>query len=407
MSLRKTTVRTLELVEHQPLHLEPDALAHADAELIWHNYASQVAIEFPSLKTGGRWQLTSLGWVGVLPVTSTLTLVLQPKVPLATIWAMLAYAFDLVQIECANELVDVATLPDLYDRLAFVLAQRILHRNRKGLYQQYVPQSARVAAVRGRLAPVETLRTPWRPAPFCHFEEQTTDAEDNQILLWTLDRLLHSGVCGAATEHLVRRAHSRLLGAVSLRPLNAAVCLNRSYTRLNADYQPLHALCHLFLAQMTPAPIHGQTAMQPFYLPMADLFERFVAGWMADHMAEEWRLDAQERYRFGRHSEVTFAIDLVIRQRATGAVRWVLDTKYKTLSRPTSDEIAQVLAYAEAAGAPEAVLIYPVRMAHPLDVRIGRVRVRSLTFALNGDLAQSGASLLEALSIRSKKEKCK
>ena len=91
---------------------------------------------------------------------------------------------------------------------------------------------------------------------------------------------------------------------------------------------------------------------------------------------------------------------LVIYDRTDNRVRQVLDTKYKLpTSTPATDDIAQVLAYAQAKGATEAVLVYPAQLRQPLDVRIGEVRVRSATFALDGDLAHAGTQFLQALGL--------
>jgi 5-methylcytosine-specific restriction enzyme subunit McrC len=45
------------------------------------------------------------------------------------------------------------------------------------------------------------------------------------------------------------------------------------------------------------------------------------------------------------------------------------------------------------------VLVYPVPLASPLDARVGDIRVRSLTFALAGDLRAAGADFAQALGL--------
>lgn len=73
----------------------------------------------------------------------------------------------------------------------------------------------------------------------------------------------------------------------------------------------------------------------------------------------------------------------------------MLDTKYKAPTAPASSDIAQVVAYAEATGCEEAILVYPMALVEPLDIRVGRIRIRSLTFSLAGDLEQAGYRFLE------------
>jgi 5-methylcytosine-specific restriction enzyme subunit McrC len=396
----KRQVQELSLVEYEPRRLTRAELDVSTAEAIWRHYGHQVAVEFPSVKTGDHWQLISQGWIGVLPVSPQLTLVLQPKIALATLWSMLAYSFDLVDWLTGKALVGVAGLFDLYDQLAHQLAQGVLVRCRQGLYQEYVSKVARVPAVRGRIELEPTIRTLWQPAPVCRFEEQTPDVAENQILLWTLTCLLQSPICREGREALVRRAVQTLSNVVTLRPVAIAELRQRHYTRLNADYNLLHSLCYFFMAQVMPATKTGDLTMLPFCLRMATLYERFVAAWLARHLDNRWRLKIQEHYRFGREYEHRFAIDLVVRQRGSEQARCVIDTKYRAPSAaPAAEEIAQVVAYAEATGAPEAILVYPTVLARPLDARVGRIRVRTVTFALDQPIDQAGAAFMQALCL--------
>jgi 5-methylcytosine-specific restriction enzyme subunit McrC len=393
------TPQTLELVEYTPLRLDQNTLPAGLGDLIWRRYGRQVAVDFPSPRTGFGWQFTALGWIGLLPVSPALTLVLRPKVPLRQLWSMLAYAFDLEPLYIGDRLLQAAALPDLYERLAALLAQRVLTRCRRGLHRAYLPVTERLTTVRGRIDPAATLRTPVSPALVCHHEVQTVDIVDNQLLLWTLERILRSGACSPAVRPLVQRAFRALAAVVTLRPLPADAARHRAYHRLNADYRPLHALCAFFLEQLTPLPEEGEHAMLPFALPMARLYERFVAAWLTRHLPSHWSITAQERHPLDEAGHFSFTIDLVLRDRASGAIWGVLDTKYRSPGhRPSADELAQIIAYAGAAGANQAILVFPAQVDPPLDLHVNGVRVRSLTFALDRNLAEAGQEFLHALS---------
>jgi 5-methylcytosine-specific restriction enzyme subunit McrC len=184
---------------------------------------------------------------------------------------------------------------------------------------------------------------------------------------------------------------------VTLRAYTAQHCLGRTYHRLNQDYQLIHTLCYFFLEQANPGYTRGDRVGLPFLVEMPRLYERFVAAWLRAHLDQRWRLQIQERYPINPAVNLAFTIDLVLYARHKAAAYCVLDTKYKTPQAPSAEDIAQVLAYAQAKGAPEAALIYPVELARPLDQQIGGVRVRSLSFALDGDLDQAGECLLAAL----------
>ncbi len=130
---------------------------------------------------------------------------------------------------------------------------------------------------------------------------------------------------------------------------------------------------------------------------MAGLYEQFVAEWVAKNLPQQLHLAVQERVNIGEAGLLYFAIDLVLYDTETGQARCVLDTKYIHAASPAQDDIFQIVAYAEAKGCDQAVLIYPTPLARPLDERIGSIRVRTLTFALDGDLEQAGQNLLQDL----------
>lgn len=388
----------LQLTEYATERLPRASLPDELGTLLWQHYGRQVLVEFPSPKTAEQWQLTAQGWVGIVPLSPVYTVLVQPRVPLATLWSMIAYAAGLPELLSPSHLVGVVSLPDLYDRLAAILAERVLVRCRRGIYHAYVAQSARLPVVRGRVALGPTSRTPYEPHLFCHYDEHTADVEDNQILAWTLACILRSHHCTEPTRTLVQQALLALRPVVTLRPVSPATCLGRSYNRLNGDYQPLHALCHFILAHTTPVTAPGDSPMLPFCIHMASLFERFVAAWLEQRLDRGWRLQAQERHIYDAQENLAFTIDLVIRDTATGSVRWVLDTKYKApATTPAAEDIAQVVTYAEATGAAEAILVYPTPLVRPLDAQIGRVRVRNLTFALDIAVEEAGQRFLAEL----------
>jgi 5-methylcytosine-specific restriction endonuclease McrBC GTP-binding regulatory subunit McrB len=105
----------------------------------------------------------------------------------------------------------------------------------------------------------------------------------------------------------------------------------------------------------------------------------------------------QERVNIGE--TVQFKTDLVLYDKATGTPRYILDTKYKIPTAPATSDIAQVVAYAVSKECHEAVLVYPEHLTNPLNEWVGDIRVRSLTFSLDGDLDQAGQAFLKDLLV--------
>jgi 5-methylcytosine-specific restriction enzyme subunit McrC len=195
----------------------------------------------------------------------------------------------------------------------------------------------------------------------------------------------------------VRRAYRTLRGAVSVLPFSSQDCLGRVYNRLNQDYHPLHALCRFFLEHTGPSHEAGDRTVLPFLVNMARLYEMFVAHWLEANLPADLRLKKQEWVRVGENDELNYQIDLVLCDAATGRTLCVLDTKYKANEGPAQTDVNQAVTYAEIKDCTEAVLIYPVPLAPPLNVQMGRIRVQSLTFSLEGDLEQAGQAFLRDL----------
>ena len=73
-----STRRILELEEYMTLELARDELDEHLGEALWRQYGSKISVEFPSVKTGHKWQLTPQGWVGYIVLTDDLHDHIQP-----------------------------------------------------------------------------------------------------------------------------------------------------------------------------------------------------------------------------------------------------------------------------------------------------------------------------------------
>lgn len=388
-------MKIIDLTEYKPQLFAKDEIREAVGKQLWQNYSKQVAVEFPSFKTGDKWKLTSQGWVGHIPLTPEFQITLRPKVQLANLFGMLEYAYNLKSFCFLKGLINCQSLEEFYNQLAHVLAQRILERSRKGFYRAYSPKTEQLAYVRGRLNVRQAIQKPWNVKLRCHYEEHTADIEENQILAWTLFIIARSGLCTERVSPTVRQAYHALQGLVTLKSYSAEDCIGRCYNRLNEDYQPLHALCRFFLENSGASHERGDRSMLPFLVDMARLYELFVAEWLNKNPPQGFFFKPQYPVKIEQNRH--FRIDLVLCNITTGEVRAVLDTKYKAPDRAADDDIHQMVSYATATKCDQAVLIYPKRLKETLDVKNGQIRICSLTFSLDGNLDQAGAAFLQDL----------
>jgi 5-methylcytosine-specific restriction enzyme subunit McrC len=389
--------REIELTEYERRELSEDALSHEEGMILWDNYGAKLEITPPSWQTQGKWVLKSLGWVGYIPLSPSVGFRLKPKVELGNLFRMLEYAYR-IELEFLEDLIDCRTLEDFYERVANILARRVLDRGKKGFYRCYVPEFDHLPFIRGRLDVRQTVQQPWRVRLPCDYEDHTPDVVENQILSWTLSRIAGSGMCTEEVLPTVRRAYRSLRGLVSLQPFSPAACVGRLYNRLNDDYQPLHALCRFFLEHSGPSHEAGDHTIMPFLIDMNLLYEKFVAAWLAEHLPGCVTVRAQENVTIGQTGALSFNIDLVLYDVETRSPICVLDTKYKVPDKPASDDVLQVIGYAEMKNCRRAALIYPSALPATLDERVGNIRVQSLTFSLAGDLEAAGQAFLTSLT---------
>ena len=209
-----------------------------------------------------------------------------------------------------------------------------------------------------------------------------------------------------AVADQVRRAYRAMAGSIPLVEKSPQSCIARLYTRLNDDYRPMHGLSRLLLEHAGPRLAEGDRAFIPFCLDMPNLFESFVARWLANHLPHDLEAVPQFSARLTANVPLEFVIDVLIRDRRTNCPLAVLDTKYKTAERPKATDIQQVVAYAARMGVKHAFLVYPSRAGADVVVTVSptgdavdsrAVEVRSLFFDIGSDLEEAGTQFLQAL----------
>lgn len=402
--------RIITFREYEECFLATEELSLEEAERIAHLYGRasgdeedgsqgrQFDVEYPSAGTDGRWRLQAHGWVGHIPVTPELTLLVRPKVPIATLFRMWEYAYDLQGVEFPDGMSHSRHLDELYSQLARNLALRVLSRARRGFYRAYREEEDRLSVVRGRLDLRQMAQAPWNVSLDCSYQEHTGDLEENRLLTWTLYAIGRSGICSDEVAPIVRQAYRVLQPFTTLEHFPSQACLRRQYNRLNSDYLPLHTLCWFFLANAGPHHELGDAAMVPFMFSMPDLFELFVARWLDLHADASLAFRPHIVYPIDRQAGLWFDCDLVLYGGA-GQPLCVLDTKYKKPPKPDTSDIAQVVAYAEAAGCKHAVLLYPSELTTRIHGTVGGIEVHSMVFDLSGDLRVAGQRFLHDLGV--------
>lgn len=387
--------KVLELSEYDPKRYDPGEFPDGLGTYIYEHYSSEVAVEFPSSKTGGQWVFTNQGYAGRVQLPNGWVMSLEPKVSLTDLFGMMEYAYDLESVRFLEGVYDAGSIEGIFDRVATILAQNIIRRSNEGFHKEYVDRELTSTFVRGKIDIQQTVRKAWMPSVHQRVRELTADIEDNQILLWTLHTILSSSFYREDTRTVVRRAYRTLEPVATLQEYTASDCLGHEYRRLNSDYESMHSLCHLILDNSGPTRDLGQHKMTPFIINMPTLYERFVARWLDTHLPHEYQVESQKTVLLDDVTNLSFDIDLVFRQ--GDEVVAVADTKYKDAGKPTTDDVAQVVAYADRMATDEAILVYPTELDTDVEFQVGNVQVRDLQFRLDDDLNEMGERFIDEL----------
>jgi 5-methylcytosine-specific restriction enzyme subunit McrC len=309
---------------------------------------------------------------------------------------MWQYAYDLTQFQLPPGLAKVDALSAFYERVVQLLLQAVQKRERQGFYRAYQTQTGLRPFVQGKIQQHKLLPKPAQLAIPCQYETHTADTPENQLLAYTLTQVARARRCTPALQTAVRQTAHHLQSITSPRRFRAADCWTRPYTRLNQDYELMHALCRFLLEHQAPTLNAGSLIMQPFLINAAHLYELFVAKWLVSHLLHPWRIKVQETVTVGHDEQLRFDIDLVLYD-GDGRVTAVLDTKYKTPDKASNADISQVITYAQAKNSPQAILIYPISLPQPLNVQLHGLHLRSLAFPLSGNLDEAGSQFLTHL----------
>jgi 5-methylcytosine-specific restriction enzyme subunit McrC len=169
--------------------------------------------------------------------------------------------------------------------------------------------------------------------------------------------------------------------------------VGRFYNRLNDDYQPMHGLCRFLIEHTGPSIEIGGQKFLPFSVDMAQLFEAFIAEFIAERLPQNLKLDVQYHARLQANADLSFRIDLVMRDRMTGQALAVIDTKYKIDGQPSESDIQQVVAYAVELGVSRAYLAYPFALKQPVEARVGGIKVSTVGIDLKSSFAEIWSTL--------------
>lgn len=388
-----TDLQEIRVPEWGEILVPADALEETNVERLWRNHSDAIEVEVPSAKTGGFWALEAKGVVGQIPVSDKTTIVIEPKVSIASVLQMMETAGELQNAEFLEGLYEAEGVEELLDLSAQLCARETLRLLRRGLFKDYRRQTGSSENIRGTLDLRQAVTKPWKTKKKVEYSELTVDVLENRAVLWALQTVRHNPRLSEDTRRLVRTAFQSLAGEVDLVRISSEEMDSIGYDRKNENYKRVHALSRLILNQVGPSVEGEGLQMVPFLVDMGDLFEDYLGAVLEHSSPPDTEIVRQAHYSIS-DGDIPFYADFVVRAPNRDVV---LDAKYKDHSRPSSSDISQILTYAKLEGADSCILVYPSKEIEEIETTVDGVRVRSLGLDLSGDLTQAHDQIWERI----------
>lgn len=336
--------------------------------------------------TGDGFDLSASGYVGTL-VLDDLHIHIVPKVPVNNLFHMLAYAYDLPRFQSSPTLIQESD--DLFEIVAQAFVRQVDDLVRQGIHRGYVDEEEDRRFLRGRLLLGPHLRRNVVHASrfYVRTNEFSADLLENRILKATLGRLSSFRFRTSHLNQQIRRTWSAF-SEVSSVDIAAPDCDDVLYNRLNARYRSPLNLARLLLQHVSLEHHSGQNLFAAFVLPMYEVFERFVAGYLDEAFDSHPHItvSSQERIWFDNEKSLRGKPDIVVRQHNKPFL--VLDTKYKIYGdKPKPDDLYQMVTYGQYYRINRAVLAYPTDYkVDETKTLVWGMTVHTLSLSLAGSL---------------------
>lgn len=333
-------------------------------------------------KYANKTSLTAQKYVGVVQIGPH-TVEVLPKIDgddqsvRRNLVAMLVVALDLEIGE--GEVARVASQNHgVLEILIRLFCDKLFVQVHKGLVRRYEGREDNLTVLRGKLGIAEQVRlnTANPERLFCRFDEFQQDNPLNQVLRAAIRMLLKT-----SQELGNQRKLAELMlvfEGVSDCPRQTLPWTRVVFDRMSERFRPCYKLAELFLKSTPPDVTGGVTHGFSLFFKMNDLFEEYI-GRMAERAFRPlgYKVNRKDRQKYlafdeQRHCNA-FALEPDIVGRLNSETAWIIDTKWKSLSKkdrwdPSSTQqkdfvspadFYQMYAYANSYDCPNVVLLYP------------------------------------------------
>ena len=317
----------------------------------------------PSPDADGAYRLKTSSYIGALNV-GDLAVVIRPKIPIARVMFLIAYAMD--PKDWRKHAFELEKAPDVLEAIALAFAHRTRQAIQRGLLQGYRREEDALHTVRGRVRFGDQISRRFGiPLPIeVAFDEFTEDIEKNRLLKTAIHRLGHTYIRSDGVRREVRslRPAFAMVGLGSYRP---GPLPEVQYTRLDEHYRPAVELARLIIENTSLELFQGKVVGAAFLIDMNKVFEEFLYVALREALGlpgRQWK--HEQGLTLDEAGRISMKPDLSWWPSGTAGNGsqpiFVGDAKYKKLEQRGFEhaDIYQMLAYCTAANLSYGLLVY-------------------------------------------------
>lgn len=375
-------------------------LAINEVDLIRRSFPTQLEV-WPTTEPG-KYQITAKNYVGIIVLPSGRKILIEPKIPIQTLFAILSRVYDPNKKYFKDLTHPFTTINDLFEFIISFFCAHTEDLIKRGLIRGYKSHTEDLQFIRGRLLVLETIQRNHGllDSHWCSFRHFTPDVKENRILLWTAFVLRSWDFSDPELFGRIHRIHQAL--AQVFLDTDARLLLDQmEFHRLNDTYHPALTLARLILDHLA---FTGSTGNEPFRAYMIDmnvLFQDYLAVVIEQGLEiAGYRVKATEQHKLDKQNKVTIEPDILIYDRVSPAL--VIDAKYKLAK--AGDDLYQMLAYCHTLDLHQGILVHPESETAPsgsIMIRgTGDIQVDYLSLDLDGtpeQLNRNAAILIERI----------
>lgn len=375
----------ITLHEHQELEV---SLSSIEVETLLRYFRNKIDV-MPSFEYG-RYLLKAQSYAGMIVLPSGRTIYIHPKIPIQTLFALLARVYDPDKEVFKDTPQPYTTIRELFE---FIVVFFITHTEdliSRGLLRGYQSFSEDSQAIRGHLLIADTLQK--HPGLYdrhwCCYRRFSIDIPENRILLWVTFVLRSWNFVDLNLFSRLYRIQHTLVD-VELDPYARLLFDRFEFHRLNDFYQPALTLARVILDHLSFSGSQGDEPFLAYLINMNWLFQKYLAAVLGQEMVKMGYWVKEEEAHpldFGR--QINIKPDILLYYE--GRPLLIIDAKYKLSA--VSEDIYEMLAYCHAIGLNQAILVHPVGEQAPSGSVLmrgpGDIKINYLSLDLSGGTSQ-------------------